>query len=227
MELEQLPAISGQVLLAAADKQLVTLRRTGPKRATLRIQLLLNGEPATPSQWAWHTIEFALPDHVPACAGLCMPTLRVTGGRVRVDLPWRIPAPPAAKAGHTVAIGLDWGINTLLTGTVGKLADTSTGTRVVTDGRMLRFDATGVSAKLHRLRGNRERVATRRERYARLLDGPVDSKLDNQLALLQAKERSWPPNTIGSVTGFAVLTAPSPGRLPAGRSTKPKRWRRR
>jgi hypothetical protein len=110
---------------------------------------------------------------------------------------------------------------------VGKLADTSTGTRVVTDGRMLRFDATGVSAKLHRLRGNRERVATRRERYARLLDGPVDSKLDNQLALLQAKERSWPPNTIGSVTGFAVLTAPSPGRLPAGRSTKPKRWRRR
>jgi hypothetical protein len=189
MELEQLPAISGQVLLAAADKQLVTLRRPGPKRAALRIQLPLNEEPATPSQWTWHTIEFALPNHVPACAGLCMPTLRVTDGRVRVDLPWRIPAPLAAKAGHTVAIGLDWGINTLLTGTVGKLADTSTGTRVVTDGRMLRFDATGVSAKLHRLRGNRERVATRRERYVRLLDGPVDSKLNTQLALLQAKER--------------------------------------
>ena len=27
----------------------------------------------------------------PARAGLCMPTLRVTDGRVRVDLPWRIP----------------------------------------------------------------------------------------------------------------------------------------
>ena len=189
MELEQLPAISGQVLLAAADKQLVMLRRTGPRRAALRVQLPLNEEPATTSEWAWQTIEFALPDHLPACAGLCIPTLRVTDGRVRVDLPWRIPAPSAAKAGHTVAIGLDWGINSLLKGTVGKLADTSTGTRVVTDGRMLRFDATGVSAKLHRLRGNRERVATRRERYARLLDGPVDAKPDKQLTLLQAKER--------------------------------------
>jgi hypothetical protein len=65
-------------------------------------------------------------------------------------------------------------VNTLLTGTVGKLADTPTGPKVVTDGRMLRFSATGVSAKLHRLRRNREQVAARRDRYTRLLDGLPD-----------------------------------------------------
>jgi len=82
-------------------------------------------------------------------------------------------------------VGLDWGVNTLLTGTVGKLADTSTGTRVVSDGRMLRFDATGVSAKLHRLRGNREQVAARRDHHARLLDGLPENAPDR--AALTAK----------------------------------------
>ena len=189
IELEHLPATSGQVLLAAADKQLVTIQRTGPDSAALRVQLPLRDHPATPAQWAWHTIQFALPEHVPACAGLCIPTFRITDDRVRVDLPWRIPIPTAARAGHTVAIGLDWGVNTLLTGTLGKLADTSTGIRVVSDGRMLRFDATGVSAKLHRLRINRERVSTRRERYLRLLGGPLAREPDGQPALLLAKEK--------------------------------------
>jgi putative transposase-like DNA-binding protein len=113
--------------------------------------------------------------------------MRVVGGPVRVDLPWRTSVPSVPGAGHTVALGLDWGVNTLLTGTVGKLADTSTGTRVVSDGRMLRFDATGVSAKLHRLRGNREQVAARRDHYARLLEGLPASDPSGQRALLHAK----------------------------------------
>jgi hypothetical protein len=179
---------SGQVLLAAADKQLVTIQRIGPDTAVLRVQLPLDSRPASPGQWVWHTIQFALPEHVPSDARLCVPTFRVTDGRVRVDLPWRIPAPTVARAGHTKALGLDWGVNTLLTGTLGKLADTSTGSRVVTDGRMLRFDATGVSAKLHRLRNNRERVATRREAYARLLGEPLSPDPNRQRALLETKE---------------------------------------
>lgn len=186
-ELEHPPAMSGQVLLAAADKQLITIERTGPHAAVLRIQLPLTGRPASRAQWAWHAIRLAVPEHVPDRASLCAPTLRVTGGRVRVDLPWRAPAPSAPRAGHTVALGLDWGVNTLLTGTVGKLADTPTGRRVVTDGRALRFDATGVSAKLHRLRGNREHVAARREHYARLLEGLPASDPGGQQVLLQAK----------------------------------------
>src|SRR6266511_2035874 len=175
-ELEAPPRTSGVIPLAAADKQLVTIQRTGTHAAVLRVQLPLTGRPTSPTGWAWHAIQLALPEHVPACASLCVPTLRLVEGRVRVDLPWRIPAPSVPRAGHTVALGLDWGVNTLLTGTVGKLADTPTGTRVVTDGRMLRFSATGISAKLHRLRGNREQVAARRDNYARLLGGlPEDA----------------------------------------------------
>jgi hypothetical protein len=139
------------VVLAAADKQLVTIQPTVPDAAVLRVQLPLTGRPTSPTQWAWHAVRLAVPEHVPACASLCTPTLRLVEGRVRVDLPWRLAAPSAPRAGHTVALGLDWGVNTLLTGTVGKLADTPTGRRVVTDGRMLRFAAIGVSAKLHRL----------------------------------------------------------------------------
>jgi hypothetical protein len=184
-ELEAPPRIGGTVLLAAADKQLVAIQRTGPDTAALRVKLPLLERPTAPTRWAWHTIQLALPGHVPTDARLCVPTLRVVGGAVRVDLPWRIPVPGVPGSGHTVALGLDWGVNTLLTGTVGKLADTATGTRVISDGRMLRFDATGVSAKLHRLRCNREQVAARRDHYARLLIGLPDP--DRYRPLLQAK----------------------------------------
>ena len=171
-DLEQPPvATSAQVLLAAADKQLVTIDRSSPETAVLRVQLPLLPHPATRGDWAWHAIGFRLPGHVPVDADLRVPTLRVSGGRVRVDLPWRCNFPTVRRAGHAVALGLDWGVNTLLTGTVGKLAETSSGCRVVADGRRLRFDATGISAKLHRLRGNRETVAARRDHYARLLGG--------------------------------------------------------
>jgi hypothetical protein len=93
--------------------------------------------------------------------------------------------PTVRRVGHAVALGLDWGLNTLLTGTVGKLAKTSSGCRVVADGRRLRFDATGVSSKLNRLRSNREAIAARRDHYARLLDGLPATSLDR--ATLTAK----------------------------------------
>jgi hypothetical protein len=186
-ELEAAPRVGGVVLLAAADKQLVTIQRTGPDTAVLRVKLPLIDRPAAPARWAWHTIRLTLPDHVPIDARLCVPTLRVIGGPVRVDLPWQTAVPSAPGAGHTVAFGLDWGVNTLLTGTVSKLADNSTGTRVVSDGRMLRFDATGISARLHRLRGDREKVAARRDHYAQLLEGLPAFDPSGQRRLLQAK----------------------------------------
>ncbi len=183
--LEAAPRARGVMLLAAADKQLVTIERVGPDTAVLRVQLPRTERPASRAQWAWHAIQVRLPRHLPADANPCVPTLRVTAGRVRLDLPWRRAVPGAPGAGHAVALGLDWGVNTLLTGTVGKLAETPSGTRVVTDGRKLRFDATGISAKLHRLRGNRETVAARRDHYARLLDGRPTTSPDR--ATLTAK----------------------------------------
>lgn len=70
-----------------------------------------------------------------------------------------------------MALGFDWGINTLLTGTVGRLTGRAGQARVVTDGRPLLFDATAISAKLHRLRTHRERLAARRDHYRALADG--------------------------------------------------------
>jgi Putative transposase DNA-binding domain len=194
-DLEHPPAANSvQALLAAADKQFVTIDRSSPDTALLRVQLPLIPHPAMRGDWAWHAIGFRLPGHAPVDADLCIPTLRVIGDRVRVDLPWRIGFPTVPRVGHAVALGLDWGVNTLLTGTVGKLAKTSSGCRVVADGRRLRFDATGISAKLRRLRGNREAVAARRDHYARLLDGlpataPNHATLTTKHAVLEGEHR--------------------------------------
>ncbi|MFL6191626.1 MAG: zinc ribbon domain-containing protein [Actinomycetes bacterium] len=193
-ELEAAPQTLGVVLLAAADKQLVTIERVGPNGAVLHLQLPLTKRPTSRSQWAWHAIPLHLPEYLPADADRCIPSLRVTGSRVRLDLPWRHTVPDAPGTGHAVALGLDWGVNTLLTGTIGKLASTPTGTRVVTDGRKLRFDATGISAKLHRLRGNREAIAARRDHYARLLGGlpataPDCARLTTKHAVLEREHK--------------------------------------
>jgi hypothetical protein len=171
-DLEAPPAVAAQVLLAAADRQLTTIGRDGPGRAVLRVQLPLTARPGSPADWAWHALPLTLPAHVADHARLCAPTLRIAGHRVRVDLPHRVPVTPAPARGHRVALGLDWGVNTLLTGTVGRLTDTG---RVVTDGRMLRYDATAVSARLHRLRQHREHLAARRDHHTALAAGLPDS----------------------------------------------------
>jgi hypothetical protein len=106
---------------------------------------------------------------VPAAATLSTPSLRVVGHRVRVDLPFTTEVPATSASGHQMAIGVDWGVNTLLTATVARL----TGGRVATDGRMLRYDATAVSAKVHRLRRQREALAGKRDQYTRLAAGPA------------------------------------------------------
>ena len=146
-EVEGAPVVAAQVLLAAADKQLLTLARAttaglaggevgtavpgGPDTAVLRVKLPLCAAPVSRADWAWHVIAFTVPPHVPAHADWCAPTLRVAAHRLRVDLPFTVPVPTASAVGHRVGLGLDWGVNTLLTGTVARLIDPpgdSTGT---------------------------------------------------------------------------------------------------
>ncbi|MCP3822841.1 zinc ribbon domain-containing protein [Streptomyces sp. A3M-1-3] len=69
-----------------------------------------------------------------------------------------------------MALGFDWGVNTLLTGTVGRLTGRGATARVVTDGRPLIFDATAISVTLHRLRTQREHLAAKRDHYQALAD---------------------------------------------------------
>ena len=205
---EGAPVVAAQVLLAAADKQLLTLTRAGaaglaggevgtvvpggPDTAVLRVKLPLVAAPVSRADWAWHVIVFTVPPHVPDHADWCAPTLRVAAHRLRVDLPFTVPVPAAAVVGHRVGLGLDWGVNTLLTGTVARLTDPPDDGRDRHAGQRLRGRAEcrpcgwagwspmgGCCATTRpRSRRNctgcaaqRERLAAKRDHYAALLSG--------------------------------------------------------
>ncbi|MEV1249026.1 hypothetical protein [Nonomuraea sp. NPDC049750] len=145
-ELEEPPNVAAQVVLAAADRQLLTLERIGHRGARLRVRLPLVESPASARDWAWHVLPVVLPPTVPSEARLCAPTLRVTKGRVRVDLPFQIPIGFVPATGHVIGCGFDWGVNGLLTGVVGRLVADGrviSGSRVIGDGRPLLYDASG------------------------------------------------------------------------------------
>ncbi|MEV1244407.1 zinc ribbon domain-containing protein [Nonomuraea sp. NPDC049750] len=186
-ELEEPPNVAAQVVLAAADRQLLTLERIGHRGARLRVRLPLVESPASARDWAWHVLPVVLPPTVPSEARLCAPTLRVTEGRVRVDLPFQIPIGFVPATGHVIGCGFDWGLNGLLTGVVGRLVADGrviSGSRVIGDGRPLLYDASGVSAKLHRLRAEREHLAAKIKHQQRLLAGMTGA--DPRYAALSA-----------------------------------------
>ncbi|MEV4114433.1 transposase, partial [Nonomuraea sp. NPDC049695] len=72
-DLEEPPNVAAQIVLAAADRQLATLERTGPHSARLRVRLPLTDVPASRRDWAWHVLPITLPPTVPAQATLCTP----------------------------------------------------------------------------------------------------------------------------------------------------------
>jgi hypothetical protein len=115
-ELEAPPRVPGMLILAACDRQQATLGRheTDPRRALLRLQLPVRPDPRGYSDWSWVAVPLALPPTVTAGAVLHLPTLRAAGGRVLADVAFTHPVPQAKRTGHTVALGIDWGLNTLL-----------------------------------------------------------------------------------------------------------------
>jgi len=216
--LEGPPQVAGQVLLAAMDRQQVTLARVDEATARLRVKLPLRAAPATGRDWAWHVIDIRLPGTIAPDAVLHTPTLRPTrAGRIAVDLPHSRPAPATKASGHTVALGLDWGVNTLLTGTLGCLTGIGQSRRVVTDGRPLVFDATTVSAALHRLRTLREHLAVKHDHYQVLADGLGSPHLawgehPDRARVLEVEHARV-------CARIRQLSAALPGRPPAGPST--------
>ncbi|GGP10060.1 hypothetical protein GCM10012278_48200 [Nonomuraea glycinis] len=190
IEAEDAPFNAAQILLAAADKQLVTVTRTGERTVELRVQLPSVERPASRRDWAWHVLPVNLPRNVPGdVVKICVPSLRVKDGRVRVDLPFEVEVPFAPASGHVIAAGFDWGLNTLLAATIGRLTPHG---RVESDGRPLSYDASVVSAKLHRLRGHREDLAAKRRHYDNLLTG-LAGQADGDVRgpeLLASRERT-------------------------------------
>ncbi|WP_282696694.1 zinc ribbon domain-containing protein [Streptomyces sp. CC208A] len=178
-ELEPSPGAARMLLLAACDGQQATLERSDDRhRALLRLQLPLRPDPASYRDWTWVACPVQLPSTVPADALLHLPTLRPTGGRVRADLAFTHPVPRTKRTGHTVALGVDWGLNTLLSAGAARLHGDG---RITALGAGAQFRAAGVLAKQHRLRRISEHLHAKTGHYTRLADPALNTKAE-QLA---------------------------------------------
>ncbi|MEU5725620.1 zinc ribbon domain-containing protein [Micromonospora sp. NPDC047738] len=175
-ELEGVPRIGRMLLLAACDRQQAIIERsdTDPGRALLRLQLPTRPDPRTYRDWTWVECPIRLPSTVPASAVLHLPTLRVTDGTVCADMAYTHAVPKARATGHSVALGVDWGLNTLLSAGALRLGKDG---RVTALGAGGQFRAAGVLAKQHRLRRQSERLHAKADQYARLLGGRPDEQL--------------------------------------------------
>ena len=180
-ELEAPPVVAPMLLLAAADKQQVTFERVSGGGAVLRLQLPDRPEPRTSRDRSWVALPVRIAPHIPAGSLLHTPTLRTRAGRVLVDVPFSQLAPPVKRTGHAVALGVDWGLNTILTVVVGTLDAAAV---VRTNGRPCSFDAKGVQAKIARLRRQRQTLAAKTDQYAALSPGlgPVTARHGRLLA---------------------------------------------
>jgi hypothetical protein len=186
----------GPVLaLAAADRQMVEMVRVGDKQVLLKLQLPEVARPASMAQWSWVSLVIDLPPTVLPASTLRTPTLRLVGGRVRVDLPWVQKVPKVSKdQPHWVGLGFDWGVNTFITASVAYF-DKATG-NVHADGKPLVFACPGAVAKVHRLRRQREVLVAKAQQVDKLLAGREDSSLraraeflKTEIALISARQR--------------------------------------
>ncbi|MGW6411875.1 zinc ribbon domain-containing protein [Streptomyces vinaceus] len=186
-ELEGEPRAARMLLLSACDGQQATIERADvPDRALLRLQLPTRPDPRSYREWTWVACPVVLPPTVPAGAVLHLPTLRPDQGRVRVDLAYTHAVPRAARAGHTVALGVDWGLNTLLSCGSARLHGDG---RIVPSGAGAMFRAAGVLAKQHRLRRLGERLQAKSDRYRQLIGGDEQHALTARHGVLNNEIR--------------------------------------
>ncbi|WP_240509417.1 hypothetical protein [Streptomyces agglomeratus] len=153
-EVESAPKAARMLLLSACDGQQAAIERGDePGRALLRLQLPTRPDPASYRDWTWVACPITLPPTIPAGAVLHLPTLRIHQGKVRADLAYTHVVPKTQRTGHTVALGADWGLNTLLSAGAARLHHDG---RITVLGAGGMFRADGVLAKQHRLRRESE-----------------------------------------------------------------------
>ncbi|MFI7297376.1 zinc ribbon domain-containing protein [Streptomyces sp. NPDC050121] len=163
-ELETAPRTARMLLLSACDSRQATMDRheSDPGRALLRLHLPTRPDPRSYGDWAWVSCLVPLPPTIPAGAVLHLPTLRIHQGRVRADLAYTHAVPKTRRTGHTVALGVDWGLNTMLSAGALRLHDDGTITALGAGGM---FRAAGVLAKQHRLRRLSEHLHAKADQY--------------------------------------------------------------
>ncbi|MFE9652691.1 zinc ribbon domain-containing protein [Micromonospora sp. NPDC006431] len=183
-ELEDAPNVPRMLLLAACDRQEATIERsrTDPTSVLLRLQLPSRPDPRAYRDWTWVACPITLPPTVPAGAVVHLPTLRVTGRQVRADVAYTHAVPKTRRIGHSVALGVDWGLNTLLSAGALRLHKDGRITAVGSGGQ---FRAAGVLAKQHRLRRLSERLHAKADHYQRLASGDEQHQLFGKHAVLR------------------------------------------
>jgi hypothetical protein len=187
-DLETPPRMPAMLILAGCDRQQASIERheTDPRRALLRLQLPACPSPRSYQDWSWVAIPLTLPPTVPAAATLHLPTLRITRGRVRADVAFTRQVPAAGRDGHTTALGVDWGLNTLLSAGAVRLGRDGSITAL---GAGAQFRASGVLAKAHRLRRHGEQLHAKLGQYELLTAERQDSPLAGKAALLREEAR--------------------------------------
>ncbi|WP_225803963.1 hypothetical protein [Streptomyces sp. NK15101] len=140
---------------------------------SLRLQLPTRPAPPTYADWTWVACPITVPPTVPADAVLHLPTPRIAGGKVRADPAFAHPVPKTRSTGHTVVLGVDRGLNTLLSAGAARLHDDG---RITALGTGARFRAAGVPAKQDRLRRTSERLHAKIDHYTRLAAPTLDGK---------------------------------------------------
>ncbi|MFF1568686.1 zinc ribbon domain-containing protein [Streptomyces sp. NPDC058293] len=182
-ELEGAPRIARMLLLSACDGQQATIERADePGRALLRLQLPTRPDPASYKDWTWVACPISLPPTIPAGAVLHLPTLRIHRDRVRADLAYTHAVPKTSRTGHTIALGVDWGLNTLLSAGAARLRDDGQITALGSGGQ---FRAAGVLARQHRLRRLSEHLHTKADHYERLTAGDEQHALTGRHHMLR------------------------------------------
>jgi hypothetical protein len=187
-ELQGAPSVARLLLLCACDRQQATIERsaTDPGRALLRLQLPARPDPRSYRDWSWVACPITLPPTIPPGALLHLPALRVAGGKIRADLAFTHAVPAARRAGHVVALGVDWGLNTLLSaGAARRNADGA----IVAAGSGAQYRAAGVLAKQHRLRRQGEQLHAKASHYDRLIGGGDRQLLNARRATLAQEIR--------------------------------------
>ncbi len=167
-EMEAPPRVPAMLVLAACDRQQASIERheADPRRALMRLQLPVRPDPRSYSDWSWVAVPLSLPPAVPAAAALHLPTLRPAGSRVTADVAFTWQVPATRRTGHTVTLGLDWGLNTLVSAGACRLAPDGTITAL---GAGAQYRASGVLARAHRLRRQGERLHAKADHCERLI----------------------------------------------------------
>jgi hypothetical protein len=187
-ELEPTPAVPAMLVLAACDRQQATIERhpADPRRALLRVQLPVRPDPGSYQDWTWVALPLHFPPTVPASAVLHLPARDPQGGRVRAEAAFTQLVPAARRDGHTVALGVDWGLNTLLSVGAARLQPEGTITAL---GAGAQYRAGGVLAKAHRLRRQGEALRAKADHYERLIAGDGAHPLAGKAAVIAEEHR--------------------------------------